>query len=104
MHKTGRYLYVAFMCQQAIEKYLKAIICEKTSKMPPYVHNLTTLSEYLELNLSEVQLDLLDILSKYYINARYPIVKQSLAKSLDEKSGRSILTRTEDFLKWLKRK
>ena len=29
MLDTGRYLYVSYMCQQAIEKILKAIIAKK---------------------------------------------------------------------------
>lgn len=53
MYETGRYLYVAFMCQQAIEKQLKAMICGATKKMPPYIHNLTTLAEQMNLELSD---------------------------------------------------
>ena len=84
MYETKRYLYVAFMCQQAIEKHLKALICEKTDTMAPYIHNLTTLATHLALKLDEEQLDFLDILSKYYLNARYPIVKQALSKDLNK--------------------
>lgn len=102
MLETGRYLYVAFMCQQAVEKLLKAFICEKTGKMPPYVHNLTTLSEHLGLALSDEQLDLLDILSKYYLNTRYPVIKQGLAKSLGRKGCVDLLNKTEGFSKWLR--
>ncbi len=103
MYETGRYLYVAFMCQQAVEKYLKALICEKTDKMPPYVHNLTVLIQHLGIKLTERQLDLMDILSKYYLNTRYPVIKQKLAKNLDENSSLELLNKTEDFIKWLKK-
>ena len=103
MCQTGRYLYVAFMCQQSIEKHLKALICQKTDKMPPYIHNLTTLAEYLNLSLGDHQLDLLDILSKYYLNTRYPVIKQSLAKSLDKTNSQELLRMTGEFLTWLKK-
>jgi len=29
MQKSGRYVYTAFLCQQAIEKYLKALYIKK---------------------------------------------------------------------------
>ncbi len=32
--EAGRYLYVVFCCQQAVEKCLKATIVRKTAKMP----------------------------------------------------------------------
>ena len=35
MFNTGRYLYVVFMCQQAIEKLLKALFIHKTQKCHP---------------------------------------------------------------------
>jgi len=39
MHQTGRWLYVAFMCHQAIEKTLKAYWCGTQPDEPPYTHN-----------------------------------------------------------------
>ena len=33
MLETKRYLYVAFMCQQSLEKVLKAIIIEKSEEI-----------------------------------------------------------------------
>lgn len=104
MQRTGRYLYVAFMCQQAVEKHLKGLICAKTGQMPPYVHNLTVLAEHLRLGLADAQLDLLDILSNYYINARYPVVKQRLARLLDKKESADMLRQTKDFIRWLQRR
>ena len=39
MYQTGRWLYVAFMCHQAIEKTLKAYWCSTQPEDPPYTHN-----------------------------------------------------------------
>ncbi|PIV53356.1 MAG: hypothetical protein COY53_07385 [Elusimicrobia bacterium CG_4_10_14_0_8_um_filter_37_32] len=60
MYKTRRYLYVAFMCQQAIEKVLKAKIAEKGKGILP-IHNLVRLAEISGVNkfLDEPQLDFL---------------------------------------------
>ena len=36
MYQTGRWLYVAFMCHQVIEKTLKAYWCGTQPEDPPY--------------------------------------------------------------------
>ena len=45
MLKSGRRLYVAFMCHQVVEKMLKAYWCATQEKEPPYIHNLNRLAE-----------------------------------------------------------
>ncbi|MCL2207309.1 MAG: HEPN domain-containing protein [Fibromonadales bacterium] len=63
---------VAFLCQQAVEKYLKAVLFEL--KIPiQKTHDLAKLydkiKEFKDLNLDEA---LLDILCDLYIESRYP--------------------------------
>lgn len=50
--KSRRYLYVLFMCQQAIEKILKACATVKTGEFPPRIHNLARLGELGALEFS----------------------------------------------------
>jgi len=38
--KSRRYLYVLFMCQQALEKLLKALVTARTEPFPLRSHNL----------------------------------------------------------------
>ena len=40
MFDAGRYLYVLFCCQQAVEKMLKSLIVQRTRQLPPRVHQL----------------------------------------------------------------
>lgn len=49
MLATERYLYVGFMCHQAVEKYLKAYYWHSTRQEPPYTHNLLLLAEQSNL-------------------------------------------------------
>ena len=44
---TGRFLYVAYMCQQTIEKLLKALIAQQGKENFP-IHNLNRLAEFAE--------------------------------------------------------
>jgi HEPN domain-containing protein len=41
MMQIKKYLYVAFMCHQAIEKIFKAVYVQKKEDTPPFVHKLT---------------------------------------------------------------
>lgn len=43
---TGRYLYIAFVCHQAVEKMLKAHIVLNQKRRPPLGQDLRRLSEY----------------------------------------------------------
>lgn len=44
MLDTARYLYVAYMCQQAVEKLLKTLIAQQNKENLP-IHNLNRLAE-----------------------------------------------------------
>ena len=39
LYKTQRWLYVAFMCHQVVEKTLKAYWSAKREDVPPYIRN-----------------------------------------------------------------
>ncbi len=45
MLQTKRFLYVGFMCHQAVEKILKAYYNKIHDKPAPYTHNLFFLAE-----------------------------------------------------------
>lgn len=104
MLHTGRYLYVAFMCHQSLEKLLKAIISHKKNDMPPYTHNLVLLANLAEIKFNKNQIDFLAILNPFNIEARYPKTKQALNKLCTKKMASSILKKTEEFFLWLKQK
>lgn len=93
--KSRRYLYVLFMCQQAIEKILKACATVKTGEFPPRIHNLTRLGELAVLEFSEEERKLLERLSLYYLQSRYPPEIQTLAKKVSRSIAASQLRQTE---------
>jgi HEPN domain-containing protein len=84
MRQTQRYLYVGFMCHQAIEKILKAYYVKVLSEHPPRSHNLTLLAEKSDIihELSDNQRNILLTLEPLNIEARYPSQKERLLKSL----------------------
>lgn len=70
MQDAARYLYVVFMCQQALEKILKAIAIFN-GKDIIRTHNLVRLAEYVEIDLDDSQTDLLAEITPFAIEARY---------------------------------
>jgi len=102
MFKTGRYLYVLFMCQQSVEKLLKAIFVKKKSELPPRVHHLSYLADTMELKLSESEVLLLNELDQFYLESRYPSERAQLAKETDEKKALSYFEKTRGVLQCLK--
>ena len=104
MSKAGRYLYVAFMCQQAIEKILKACYVKQYNSTPPYTHNLLRLVK--ELNFKdemgdEMMADIED-LNSYYIESRYTEDIEELSKLLTEVKAVSVLNSTKELFGWIR--
>lgn len=103
--KSKRYLYVAFMCQQCLEKLLKAHITSGGNN-PPLVHNLLRLAKEsgLTTEMAEDQKLLLADLNPFYIKARYGEYKDALSRVCSAETAAQFLKSTENFIKWLKPK
>ncbi|MCQ2324480.1 MAG: HEPN domain-containing protein [Paludibacteraceae bacterium] len=107
LFKSKRWIYVAFMCHQVLEKTLKAYWCAKKGQEDmPYIHNLLRLAEGsgLKEDMTEEQLSFLDIMIPMNIEARYPSYKTSIAAGLNEQVCTSIISNTEELQTWIKSK
>jgi HEPN domain-containing protein len=82
MQKSGRYLYVLFCCQQAVEKRLKALITDATDSFPPRWHDLIRLADFAKIALDAKQKLLLGKLTNYYIETRYPEEMKELGRKV----------------------
>jgi len=106
MLKTGRYLYVGFMCHQVIEKALKAVIsrdCEE-GEIPPKIHDLSKLAVRAKLFdlMTEEQQDFMDYLNPLNIESRYPEYKDEIAADLTKENSGELIRGTEAMLCWIK--
>jgi len=104
MLKSKRYLYVGFMCNQALEKIFKAYYVKTNEKQPPYTHKLIRLAEESNLykQMNEEYKDFLDTISPLNIEARYPTQKKQLFESLSKEKCREIINKTEEIVLWIK--
>lgn len=104
MLKTGRYLYVGFMCHQVAEKSLKAYYWHSVHSEPPYTHNLLLLAEQSNLGqyLNEEMRRLINRLMPLNIQARYPQDREELLKVLTEDVCNGLVRETEELFEWIK--
>lgn len=106
MLKSKRYLYVGFMCNQVIEKILKAYYVKTNNEQPPYTHKLIRIAEESNLykEMTESQKDFLDVIAPLNIEARYPTQKQELMEALNKEKCMQILKETEELVEWINNK
>lgn len=102
MLKSARYLYVAFACQQSVEKFLKAVIQESSDTMPPFIHNLPALLKLTSVSLTDTQNSFLMLLTQYYLNTRYVDVKQKLLETMNKEKAAECLKKTQEIVQCLK--
>ena len=106
MYNTGRWLYVAFMCHQVIEKRLKAYWTAKRDDDPPYIHNHKRLAEGCGLYelMTDEQKDFIATISTFNIQARYPEYKDQLARALTKSVCRHVIDTTKELKQWIEKK
>ena len=104
MLKTERYLYVAFMCQQAIEKILKAIYVQGKNELPPRTHNLLYLIDVLQIDMEDPDKNLFSKLNQFYLETRYPGERNELAKEIDKDKAKEMLEKSKGAWKCLRQK
>lgn len=104
MLDTKRFLYVGFMCQQAIEKTLKASFVKHHVSTPPYTHNLLRLVAELpwKAQIDAQMMETLEALNSYYIESRYTEDIKELAAVLTEGKAVEILSRTKELFEWIR--
>jgi HEPN domain-containing protein len=102
MFKSGRYIYVVFLCHLSIEKILKAVVCKQCRQMPPYTHNLNRLIELADIVIESTHQEFINQISLQSVPTRYPEDFNRLSKHLNKKVAENILQKTRKVLRWLK--
>lgn len=104
LFRSKRWLYVAFMCHQAIEKTLKAYWCGTKDDAPPYVHDHVRLADGCGLysKFTDSQKRFVALMRTMNIEARYPDYKKHLAQSLNEVACQDMINQTKLMLQWIK--
>ncbi len=104
MLQTERYLYVAFMSQQAIEKILKACYVKHRLSTPPYTHSLLRLVAELpwKAELEAERMEVMEQLNSYYIESRYTEDIEELTHALTQAKAKRLLESARELFGWIK--
>ncbi|KXG77506.1 hypothetical protein AN618_10580 [Fervidicola ferrireducens] len=105
MFKAGRYNYCIFMCHQAVEKLLKALVIFLKKEFPPKTHNLITLLEMIDQAPNKEMETIILKLNPHYMVSRYPDAAGGPShKMYNDEIAREFLKETERVLQWLRQK
>jgi HEPN domain-containing protein len=102
---SARWVYVVFMCQQAIEKLLKGLYVLYLDDNVPRVHSLGEIISRFESKLPESVSDehhaLFERLTAFYISGRYPKYKEKISSIVDKDEAKQIFDKTKEVFSWL---
>jgi len=106
MLNTGRWFYVVFMCQQALEKLIKGLYCLYVDEEnAPRTHNIGLLINRFEDSLPEPVgeecYQLFETLSKHYLADRYPDFISESDEQISEDYATKVFDETREVFTWL---
>ncbi|GHV95517.1 hypothetical protein AGMMS50293_18370 [Spirochaetia bacterium] len=105
MFLSGRWFYVVFMCQQAIEKLVKGLYTLYVDDNVPHIHNIQSIFDHLEDKLAiKIQPEtykMFGILSGYYIGNRYPDFENKADSIVTKDTAELLLKQTREVFAWL---
>lgn len=95
------YPYALFFGHLTIEKLLKAMFVQKFDEPPPYTHRLSYLAEKTGLDISPERLEVLEIITDFNLEARYPDEKFSFHKKCTKEFTETNLRKIKEIKEWL---
>ncbi len=96
--ENGRIRHGLFFVHLALEKALKAHVCQKTHDLAPRIHNLVRLAELAGVSLSQEQIDVLADINTFNIEGRYPELLAPLPTLSEVKT---YVVQAKEVLEWL---
>ena len=101
LFERGDYSYSLFFGHLTIEKTIKAIYVDRLNDNPPFTHRLVYLAEITSLELTEDILKLLETVTDFNLEARYPDEKFSFKKRCTKEFTQRYLKEIGVLRKWL---
>ena len=105
LYKGKKNSYCLFFGHLVIEKLLKGLYA-KNNKENPYTiksHNLLALAEKCKLELSDEQIEKLQIITQFNISARYDDYKETFNKKCTDEYTEKQVENIEEVRAWLKK-
>ena len=101
LFEKGDYPYALFFGHLTIEKILKGIYADKHDDVPPFTHRLVYIAEKIPLLTTAEQLELLEIITDFNVEARYPDEKFSFKRKCTREFTHEHMARVGEVRQWL---
>jgi HEPN domain-containing protein len=95
---NGHTRHGLFFAHLALEKILKAIVCNRSQDLAPRLHNLSRLAELAALTLDTRKMEVLAEMNAFHIEGRYP---ESLTKPPTREEALNYMAGAEGIFQWL---
>ena len=102
LFESKDYSWSLFLGHLVIEKLLKANVVKKTHEYPKPIHDLVRLANAGELTCSNEQLDILDTITTFNINARYEDFKQEFFRRCTKEFTETWINYIKELRQWIK--
>ena len=94
--------YALFLGHLSLEKSIKAVFVSRHDAVPPFTHRLPYLAEKAGLLLSTEQLELLEVVTDFNLEARYPDERFTFQKKCTAEFTTGYLRKIEEMMAWLR--
>ena len=103
LFSSGKYDWCLFIGHLVLEKILKALfVQDNNNQLPPKTHNLIKLARNTNIDLTEEQEFLLDVVNDFNLEARYPQFKNEFYKRCTREFTKEYYHKIDEMAKWLK--
>lgn len=96
--ENGKIRHGLFFAHLALEKLLKANICQHTQNIAPRLHNLVRLVEIAEIDIPDSTLDILAEMNEFNLEGRYPV---PFFSPISISEAQDYIKKTEEVSNWL---
>ena len=104
MYKNKKNTWTLFLGHLVIEKLLKGLYAKNNEENPYTIksHNLLALAEKCNLELTDEQVEKLQIITQFNISARYDDYKESFNRKCTDEYTSEQIKNIEEVRTWLK--
>ncbi len=96
-----RYNWALFVGQLVIEKLIKAAYVKVHHKHPPFLHDLLKILKKCNVSVTEEQMDILDTITTFNINARYDDYKLAFYKQCTPEYTEIWINNIKNIRQWI---
>ena len=101
LFEKGDYPHALFFGHLTVEKVLKAIWAVRVGGVPPNTHRLTLLAEKAEIELTPERQGLLETVTDFNMEARYPDEKFSFKRKCTKEFAEKYLKEIAELKAWI---